>query len=124
MEFLDNAVTKAKEVFDVACKKTGEAVTIQKQKFDIGTEENKVSKLYEKLGKIYFESFKDTQVENEEMSGLIEEIKEKNKKIELLKEEINTLKNKRVCPNCSTSIDKASVFCSKCGTKLEIESED
>ena len=26
MEFLDNAVTKAKEVFDVACQKTGEVI--------------------------------------------------------------------------------------------------
>ena len=38
MDFLDNAVVKAKEAFDIAYKKTNEVVNTSKQKFDIATE--------------------------------------------------------------------------------------
>ena len=37
MEFFDNAVNKAKEAIDIACKKTNEVVSTQKQKFDVKT---------------------------------------------------------------------------------------
>ena len=54
MEFLDSALVKAKEVFDVACKKTNEVVSSGKQKFDVASIESKRSKDFEKLGKLYF----------------------------------------------------------------------
>ena len=59
MDFFDNAVSKAKDVFDVACKKTEEVVTTGKQKLDIATLENKMTKDFEALGRIYFEQIKD-----------------------------------------------------------------
>ena len=37
MGFLDDAINKTKEVFDVACQKTGEVVTTEKQKFNIAS---------------------------------------------------------------------------------------
>ena len=123
MDFLDNAIDKAREIFDVASKKTTEVVTTQKQKFDISSIENKRSKDFQKLGEIYYEQIKDTQIENEEIKILVEEIAIKNQKIDELNEEINNAKNKRICPVCSASIDKNSVFCSFCGAKLDIDGE-
>lgn len=124
MDFFDNAVNKAKEVFDVAYKKTNEVVNTQKQKFDVSSEENKRAKLYERLGEIYFESLKDAENLEGEIKDLTDEIKEKNEKIKALKEEIYNAKNKRICPNCSANIESNSVFCNKCGAKLEFESEN
>ncbi len=123
MDFFDNAVNKAKEAIDIACKKTEEVVTVQRQRFDIATVENKLNKDFEKLGKLYFDSLKDSEPENEDMKALVNKIKEKYNKIKELKDEINTTKNKRVCPNCAASIEKDSVFCSSCGTKLKIDGE-
>ena len=37
MDFFDNAIEKAKEVFDVARKKTNDVVSTGKQKFDVAT---------------------------------------------------------------------------------------
>ncbi len=124
MDFLDNAISKAKEAMDIAYKKTNEVVNTQKQKFDVASIESKRSKDFEKLGKLYFEMIKDTEIEDERIKKLVDDISYKNEKIDELKKEINNVKNKKICPSCSASIDKASVFCSNCGAKLEMVCEE
>lgn len=123
MDFLDNAVSKAKEVFEIARKKTEEAVNTGKQKIDVATIENKLSKDYEALGKIYYESIKavDAQALTEEVIEIKASIEEKIEKIESIKEELNRAKNKRKCPNCGASIDVNSLYCSVCGAALQFE---
>ena len=122
MDFIDDAVTKAKEAFDVAYKKTNEVVTTQKQKFDIASLEAKRTKDFEALGRFYYSELKGTEIENEEAARLVAAIDEKNAKIDELHKEINNIKNKRVCPKCGASIDKCSVYCNFCGEKLIFES--
>lgn len=122
MDFIDDAVTKAKEAFDVAYKKTNEVVTTQKQKFDIASLEAKRTKDFEALGRFYYSELKGTEIENEEAARLVAAIDEKNAKIDELHKEINNIKNKRVCPKCGASIDKCSVYCNFCGEKLVFES--
>ncbi len=121
MDFFENAVSKAKEAFDVACKKTNEAVSTQKQKFDVASLENKRDKDYAALGKLYFEAIKDTEIDSDEIKALVEEIKSKNEKIKEIKDEINAAKNKRICPQCSAVIDNNATFCSVCGAKVIID---
>lgn len=124
MDFFDNALSKAKEAIDVACKKTEEVVSVQKQKFDIATLESKRNKDFEKLGRLYFESLKDEEPQNEQMKALVLEIKEKNAKIKEIKKGINETKNKRICPKCAAFVEEDAVFCSTCGEKIEFDSED
>ncbi|MGI6279512.1 MAG: zinc-ribbon domain-containing protein [Acutalibacteraceae bacterium] len=123
MDFFDNAAIKAKEVFDVACKKTNEVVNTGKYKFDIASLENKLSKDYERLGKIYYNMIKDTEVEDKRVIELKAAIAQKQDEIKRLQEEINNIKSKRFCPECGVAVDKSSVFCSNCGVKLEFDSE-
>ena len=85
MDFLDNVVSKAKEVFDVAYKKTEVAVSTGKQKFDLATIENKLSKDYEKLGAIYYNIIKDAEQIDEKTNELKIAIEEKLAKIEKIK---------------------------------------
>lgn len=121
MDFFDNAVNKAKEVFDVACKKTNEVVTTQKQKFDIATIENKRNKDFEALGKLYFEAVKDTEIEDTAINMIVTKIKEKNELIKQINEEMGATKNMKVCPACNAFIKDDAAFCSSCGAKLEKE---
>ena len=118
MDFLDNAVNKAKEAFDVACKKTEKVVTTQKQKFDIAAEENKRNKDYTKLGEFYFNLIKDSEIDNTQVKELVDAIKVKNEKIISLKNEIGAAEGKRICPVCGAEIDGNAVFCSACGFKV------
>ena len=121
MSFLDDAINKTKEVFDVACKMTEDAVNTGKQKLDIAGLENKLSKDYEKLGVLYYDILKDSEEVEGEALELKNAIAEKLEKIEKIKKELNDAKNKRVCPTCGVTIDKGAVFCSSCGAKLEFE---
>ncbi len=121
MDFLDNAIDKAKEAFDIAYKKTNQVVNTGKQKFDIASLQNKRSKDFEALGEIYYELIKNTEIEDQDTKILVEAINDKNAKIAELKEEVNTAKCKRTCPVCAAAISETAVYCSACGAKLEIE---
>ncbi len=118
MDFLDNAIEKTKEVLDVACKKTGEVVANEKQRFDIASLKSKQEKDFAALGRLCFEMFGDLENCPDEFKGLIAEIKSKDARILKLSEEMAAAKQKQVCPKCLAEIDKKAVFCSKCGEKL------
>ena len=119
MGFLDDAINKTNEVFDVACKKTDEVVTIEKQKFNIASLKSKREKDYADLGKIYYELVKDSTDLNDEIRNLVDAIREKDEEIARLNEDIQSIKNKRVCPECNANIDVNSSYCNSCGTKLD-----
>ena len=124
MDFFDDMVNKAKEAIDVASKKTGEVVNTQKQKFDIASLESKRAKDYAVLGEIYYNKIKDGAVEDENVSELVLAIKEKSEKIEKLKAEVNSAKNKRICPKSGAAIEQTSNYCNACGAKLFFDSEE
>ncbi len=119
MGFLDDAINKTKEVFDIACKKTDEVVTVEKQKFNIASLKSKREKDYADLGRIYFELVKDSTDLTDEVRNLVDAIAEKNEEIARLNEDIQSIKNKRVCPNCNANINVNSSYCNNCGTKLD-----
>ena len=119
MDFLDNAISKAKEVVDIAYKKTEEVVTIEKQRFDIASLNSKIDKDYAALGRIFYNQYKDSGDIPDNAKIIIEAIDEKLIKIKELKEEISETKNKAVCPHCQSYIPKNSAFCSVCGEKIK-----
>lgn len=118
MSFLEEAIVKTKEVFDVACKKTGEVVAVEKQKFGITSLKSKREKDYAELGRMYYEMAQNEDDLPDEVINLINAISEKNNEIDRLNEEINNIKNKLVCPNCGAGVEKNSVYCNSCGEKI------
>ena len=118
MGFFEDAISKTKEIFDVACQKTGEIVTTEKQKISIASLKSKREKNYAALGKIYFEMVKDNDNVDDDTRNLIDEIIEKSEEINRLNEEIQNAKNKFVCPYCGANIDMKSSFCNICGRRL------
>ena len=121
MDFLDNAVVKAKEAFDIAYKKTNEVVNTSKQKFDIATLQNKRQKDFEALGEIYYNLIKNSDIEDDKTQKIVTAINEKNEKIAELNEQLNSTKHKRICPACSALIADDAVYCSVCGAKLTFD---
>ncbi len=119
MGFLDDAINKTKEVFDVAYKKTDEVVTTEKQKFNIASLKSKREKDYADLGRIYYDLIKDSENLDDEIRKIVDAISEKNDEIARLNEYVQTVKNKRICPNCDAIIDIKSSYCNNCGVKLD-----
>lgn len=123
MDFLDNAIIKAKETIEVVSKKTGEIVTTEKQKFDVAALKSKLQKDYAKLGRYFYVSITEETELDSDAKAIVEEIKNKIEAIEALNSEIANSKNKGVCPACKSSIPENSKFCNVCGEKLYFESE-
>lgn len=123
MEFFENVVSVTKDAFNVARKKTGEVVASGKQRIDIAAIETKRAKDFEALGKLYYNSVKNTEIEDAEIKALVDEITAKTEKINALREEINSAKNKRICPKCQAAVDDMSLYCNICGEKLEYGNE-
>ncbi len=119
MGFFDDALNKTKEVLNVAYKKTDEVVTIEKQKFAIASLKSKREKDYADLGRIYYEIIKESTDIDDNTRNLVDAISEKNEEIARLNEDIQNIRNKRVCPHCNASIDINSAFCNNCGAKLD-----
>ncbi len=118
----DNEIfDKAKEVFDVARKKTGDAISAGKQRFDIAAMENRLEKAYNALGKACYKEICEKGIENEEIKAAVADITAKIGEIEEAKKELAQLKSKRICPSCSAAIEKTSVYCNYCGEKLIFE---
>ncbi len=111
--------------FNEIGKKTTEATSkITKEtklKLKINESKNKISDLYEEIGKKVYE--KHVREENisikEELQEECEKIDNLSKEIEEARREILKLNNKRQCPECYAEIEKDAAFCSKCGHKLE-----
>lgn len=118
MAFFDDALSKTKDFFNVAYKKTGEVVNIEKQKFDVASLKSKREKDFAALGEIYYNIAKEQEEVSEDIKLLLDAISEKNEEIDRLNKEIQAAKNKRVCPNCNANIDADSAFCNTCGVKL------
>lgn len=124
MDFLDNAIIKAKETIEVVSKKTGEIVATEKQKFDVSSLKAKLQKDYAKLGRYFYVNITEDTELDDEAKAIVESITAKIESIETLNAEIANAKNKRVCPACRSTIPENSKFCNVCGEKLIFESEE
>ena len=118
MDFND-IVDKAKQGFDVVCKKTENAVSVSKLKLDKASLESKLSKSYEMLGQICYNSILDGgELKADDCGALVGDITENIAEIDEIEAKIQAYKNKKICPSCGGAIDADSVFCSKCGEKI------
>ena len=124
MDFLDDVLVKAKNVFDIAKNKTEEAVAIGKQRYDIASMENRLNKSYNALGRLAFETYKQDADVSDEIRALINEIESEIEAIGIAKAEIEKIKSNRFCPNCAAPISESAVFCSACGEKLVFTEEE
>lgn len=116
---LDNILVKAKEVFETAYKKADDVVSVQKQKFDVSTLENKLNKDFETLGRLCYEEMqKGAFADNDVFKSAFDEIAAKSAQIEEMKNDILKVKNKKRCPACDAAVDKNAVFCNVCGVKF------
>lgn len=119
MNFWENIgetiTTKGKEVADKAKNLTD----IASLKGQIATCESTIQKNYKDIGREYFESHKND--EESEYEAQFFAIKNAMTAIEELKKKINEIKGTRHCNHCNEDVPANSIFCPKCGVKLEDE---
>lgn len=120
MAFLENLGKSIGGAAQAAAKKSGELVEITKLNVNINAEEDKIQKLYTQIGKSIFEKYVATGEASDEVKEACEAITVHEQSIKSLREKIADVKGTKACIGCGAEMDKAQVFCSKCGAKNEI----
>lgn len=83
--------------------------------FDLRTE---IGALLREIGQVVYDAHLGTESDKTSVDGMLEQIDQKNRAIEELKERIAVLKNCRECPGCGGACGKDDKFCKTCGTEL------
>ena len=87
MAFFDELGKKLSGVSRVAVRKAKEVTDIGSLKLQIADENRKLSKIYENLGREYYDRFQNEAAE--ELSGLVKQIKDSTDKVAALQDEIS-----------------------------------
>ena len=96
MAFFDELSKKLSGVSRVAVRKAKEVTDIGSLKLQIADENRKLSKIYENLGREYYDRFQDEAAE--ELSGLVKQIKDSTDKVAALQDEISRVRGRECCP--------------------------
>lgn len=120
MAFLENLGKKVGEAAQAAAKKSGELVEITKLNVNIGSEEDKIQKLYTQIGKTVYEKYNATGMADSEVHENCEAIKVHEQNIKALRDKIMEVKSVKQCANCGAEMDKSQLFCAKCGSKNDV----
>ncbi len=93
MSFWDTTVATAKDVMEVAVKKTEKTVEIQKKRFGVQKQKNKVTKAFETLGRCYYDGQRGDETSADLLNVLCNELDEELRILKQLKNELADLKN-------------------------------
>lgn len=107
-ELGDSIVKTTKDLGKMA-QNTGD---ITKLTYDKKLKEQELVKLFEKLGKKYYEEHESDESEE------IKEIKAAKLRIQELEDEIMSIKGGKACPKCGALVKTGAMYCSSCGEKI------
>lgn len=110
----DNIISGAKDIFDKASVKAGEAIDYSKNQIDRTQCKAKMKEKFTELGKAYYESVKNGADNAENIKCIIDDIDDIAQKIAEL-----DVKKEKICPACGASNSNDGSFCTACGGKLE-----
>ncbi|MDP4181763.1 MAG: zinc ribbon domain-containing protein [Bacillota bacterium] len=120
MSMFENFTKKVTDTAKAAARKSSDLVEVTKLNMSIGTEEDKIEKLYLEIGKTIYESYAKDENIDDLFVEKCKQIDSYNNNIKEMRKKILELKNEKICPNCREELEIDVLYCSKCGAKQEI----
>lgn len=117
----DSFLEKAKDIYDVASKKTGEMVEVSKLKLECVKVNKDIKGLYEKLGSCVYSMIKSNYENQDVIDSIKEEIDENIEKLAELNAKLGELKNIIICTACGAKNPEENFYCCKCGSRIKSE---
>ncbi len=108
----------AKKVTKQVVRKTNDAVSQTKLSFAINETENKISEIYEEMGRGVYRDYLKNGETSESMKECCAQVDKLLAEVDDLKEKVAELKQSVKCPGCGEYNKNGSLYCSKCGTGL------
>ena len=109
-EFTDKIINTTKDLGKLA----GNAGLMTKLQYDKKVKEAELTKLYERLGRKYYDEHK-----NDDEDEGIKEITASILRIKEISDELMAMKGGKPCQKCGALVKDGSRFCSACGEKIE-----
>ena len=82
----------------------------------VNDEKKALNKIYTEMGKKLYELYKDAPLEGFEAE--IQSVEEKFSMIDLLQDQVRSVKGVALCPSCNMEVGAGERFCSNCGGKM------
>lgn len=118
MGFFDEIGKKISQTASDSAKKTREFVEVTKLNSQISDEKRSITNLYAQIGEKYFH---DTLANPQPAyADLFRAVEAANQKVASLQEEIQKIRNVRICENCGAESTDGSSFCAGCGAPFPI----
>ena len=118
---LKDSVTKfTKQTF----KKTNSSIGVAKLKFTLNEVETSMEKAYADIGKDVYKQYLNDEPFTEDIIEKCGVVEKYMSEIQKLKEKIAAEKDAVICENCMSMNSADSVYCSKCGYKLNNNSDN
>ncbi len=121
MGLLEDVVVNAKSAVNVVGKKAGQIVDISKLRLNAADLNSEISRRYESLGRMVYESKKTDNDSSDLADECIVAIDDLYEQLDAVNEQLVAMRAKTVCKNCGQENPQDSVYCSKCGHKLAEE---
>jgi ribosomal protein L40E len=122
MPFMDDLSKFAKTIGDGAsnvAKKSIDVVEVGKLNLSIQGEESKIKELKEEIGGLILSKFERGEMVDPEVFDACGQILAIKNNIMEIQKKILALKHVPVCLNCGSAVTPNSVFCTKCGARLQ-----
>lgn len=116
MAGFDSFLSKAKELGELATKKTSEVVDSTKYKLDLSNAKKQLQAKYTQLGESYYNAVKSSV--EPDFTEIILEIDSCLAKVNEIEDKINEMQGIKKCPACGTVAVEGSEYCQNCGYKL------
>lgn len=124
MGIIEDVLLNARSAVDTVGKKAGKVIDISKLRLASADLKSEISQKYQILGRVVFEESVTGKDYTKNKTELIEKIKELKSQLESVNDMIAKAAQKTKCTICGAYNAKGAVFCSKCGEKLDEESEE
>lgn len=88
----------------------------------INQEKMQINDSIKEIGRVYYELYRDDL--HEKLVPICNMIDESNRIINLCEKQILLLQGVVICPSCKVRISSDSIFCNKCGAKIDSIEDD
>ena len=124
MSALDDLLDKARQMADVAGRKTEEVVEASKNKMQAYKITTNIQRAYEKLGSIVYDSAKYGTDSTQLVESCIAEIDEMLAQLEEVNRKLDASRPGVTCSACGYTNTMGSAYCNKCGASLSAAGQE